>query len=53
MSVRAGLAICIVLMTLSFAQALDRKAPASPQKDPSFKLVWADEFNYQGGAGPQ
>jgi hypothetical protein len=49
MSVRTSLAIGVVLMALSSVQAQEQKATTS---DPSYKLVWADEFDYRGAPDP-
>jgi beta-glucanase (GH16 family) len=49
MSVRTSLAIGVVLMALSSVQAQEQKATTS---DPSYKLVWADEFDYRGALDP-
>jgi beta-glucanase (GH16 family) len=49
MSVRSGLAVYVVLIALSLVQAQEQKAATS---DSSYKLVWADEFNYQGAPDP-
>jgi beta-glucanase (GH16 family) len=39
---------CLVWTILSSAQAQEQKKPASDE----YKLVWADEFNYQGSPDP-
>ena len=52
MSMKVGLAIGVVLMALSSAQARELKAPASDKSGSSYKLVWADEFENKGAPDP-
>jgi len=42
----------LILTILSLAQAQDQKAPPSAEASSSYKLVWADEFDYQGAPDP-
>jgi hypothetical protein len=52
MSMSTGSAICLILMTSLSVQAQEQKVPAVTTGDTSYKLVWADEFNYSGAPDP-
>jgi beta-glucanase (GH16 family) len=52
MSLRADLTVCIVLATLASAPAQDRKATADAASDSAYRLIWSDEFDYQGAPDP-
>jgi beta-glucanase (GH16 family) len=52
MSVRTRLAIGVALVALPLVQAQEQKAPAGTKDDSSYKLFWADEFDYQGAPDP-
>jgi beta-glucanase (GH16 family) len=52
MSMKVLPAISLILTVLSSVQAQEQKAPAGPASDASYKLVWSDEFNYNGVPDP-
>ena len=52
MSVRTSLAIGVALVALPLVRAQEQKAPTSTKDDSSYKLVWADEFDYRGAPDP-
>jgi beta-glucanase (GH16 family) len=52
MAVRTGCAICLILMASWSVEAQEKKTPASEKNNSAYKLVWADEFNYQGAPDP-